>query len=136
MITSDSSGNQLVGSPSTSQHASNFPPSPSASKFPKKFQRLRVRSLSRTRGPPKVKDATEILAHLASPIPRRRNNSAGNLYAVDPTAGTDGFGSFSHTPRSTLAFLQDAQRNTLRHLSKSWESLTRVSCSRLSRLSE
>ncbi|OQV23252.1 FERM domain-containing protein 4A [Hypsibius exemplaris] len=77
---------------------------------------------------------------LASPsTPRRRNNSTGNLYAVDRQQSASSIlspspspcyqqqrGSLSRASRSTLNLFQDAQRNTMRHLSKSWDSLTRM----------
>ena len=167
-----------VGLSASPTPAATTPAQPSPSK--KRFQRLRVRSLSRTRTPkassesrrkseddrremsvddggipPPATTTTPTTipnrtADLASPMNRRRNNSAGNLYTIarsgdgDDDGPKDGYirrsssimpqqqqqpGSLSRASRSTLNLFQDAQRHTLRHLSKSWDSLTRVSTS-------
>ncbi|XP_055338350.1 FERM domain-containing protein 4A-like isoform X2 [Paramacrobiotus metropolitanus] len=103
--------------------------SPTSSK--KRFQRLRVRSLSRNRNSAKPKDeSNSIVTQLANPALRRRNNSAGNIYAVDSyltAMDRSGLsGSITRASRSTLELVQDLQRNTLKHLSKSWDSLGRM----------
>lgn len=108
------------------QHLDNSPEkscpvvSPSPSK--KRFQRLRVRSLSRTRAP-RTKEPLEEDYSLETSM-NRRNNSTGNLSAVEPRSSLSG--SLSRASRSTLHLLQNAQRNTFRHLSKSFDSLSRV----------